>query len=404
MALVKLNNAAPAYRACSACLLLLMLSACAALGANGPSTSSVRGASEEAVGSGAIQIIHVTDAVARQAASTSRPIEFSQSLGDAPPAETIIGQGDVVQVSIWEAPPAVLFGVSTSFGASDATTGLSAPISGMGQQTSIPEMMVDDRGFITVPFAGRIRAAGLSPRQVEAEIVRRLSGKAHDPQAIVQISRNASSGVTLVGDIATNSRVALTPRGERLLDVLAAAGGVKTPINKTMIQITRGGQVVSMPLEAVVRDPAQNIRLQPSDVVSAISQSLSFTALGATGTSSEVPFESTGITLAQALGRVGGLNPDRADVRGVFVFRLENPAAVSPTVANTARRTAEGQIPVIYIVDMKDPASLFVAQTFPIRDKDVLYVSRAPLSDLQRFVTIAASMVFPVVNLSRTIP
>ena len=81
MALVKLNNAAPAYRACSACLLLLMLSACAALGANGPSTSSVRGASEEAVGSGAIQIIHVTDAVARQAASTSRPIEFSQSLG-----------------------------------------------------------------------------------------------------------------------------------------------------------------------------------------------------------------------------------------------------------------------------------------------------------------------------------
>ncbi len=393
----------PAYRICAASL-LLMLSACTALGASGPSTNSVRGASDELVGSGNIQIIQVTDAVARQVASASRQIGFAQSLGDAPPAGTIIGRGDVLQVSIWEAPPAVLFGVSTSFGAGDAATGLSSPISGMGQQTSIPEMMVDDKGYITVPFAGRIRAAGLSPRQVEAEIVGGLTGKAHDPQAIVQISRNASSDVTLVGDIATNSRIALTPRGERLLDVLATAGGVKTPINKTTIQITRGDRVVTMPLEAVVRDPAQNIRLQPSDIVTAISQSSSFTALGATGTSSEVTFESTGISLAQALGRVGGLNPDRADVRGVFIFRLENPAAVSPAIASTARRTAEGQIPVIYAVDLKNPASLFVAQTFPIRDKDVLYVSRAPLSDLQRFVSIAASMVFPVVNLSRTIP
>lgn len=404
MALVKLTTGARAYRFCAATFLLLMLSGCAALGASGPSTSRVRGASEEPVGNSNIQIIRVTDAVARQVASASRPTGFAQTLGDAPPAGTMIGQGDVLQVSIWEAPPAVLFGVNTSFGAGDAATGLSSPISGMGQQTSIPEMMVDDRGFITVPFAGRIRAAGLSPRQVEAEIVSRLSGKAHDPQVIVQISRNSSSNVTLVGDVATNTRVALTPRGERLLDVLAAAGGVKTPINKTMIQITRGDRVVSMPLDTVVRDPAQNIRLQPSDVVTAISQSLSFTALGETGTSSEVPFESTGITLAQALGRAGGLNPDRADVHGVFVFRLESPAAVSPAIAATARRTAEGQIPVIYIVDLKDPASLFVAQTFPIRDKDVLYVSRAPLSDLQRFVTIAASMVFPVVNLSRTLP
>jgi polysaccharide export outer membrane protein len=75
---------------------------------------------------------------------------------------------------------------------------------------------------------------------------------------------------------------------------------------------------------------------------------------------------------------------------------------VSPAIAATARHTPDGRIPVIYVVDLKDPASLFVAQTFPIRDKDVLYVSRAPLSDLQRFVTIAASMVFPVVNLSHT--
>jgi polysaccharide export outer membrane protein len=356
------------------------------------------------VGASNIQIVHVTDAVARQVASVSRPTEFSQALGDSPPAPTIIGRGAVLQVSIWEAPPAVLFGTTTSFGAGNASSAVAAPFVGVSQQTSIPDMMVDDSGNIRIPFAGSIHAAGLTPRQLEQEIVSRLRGKAHEPQAVVQITRNANADVTLVGEVATNSRIPLTPQGERLLDVLAAAGGVKTPINKTTIQITRGGRVVTMPLEAVVRDPAQNIRLQPSDVVTAISQSLSFTALGETGTSSEVPFESTGITLAQALGRAGGLNPDRADVHGVFVFRFENPAAVSPAIAATARRTADGRIPVIYVVDLKDPAALFVAQTFPIRDKDVLYVSRAPLSDLQRFVSIAASMVFPIVNLKNAIP
>ena len=385
-------------------LIPFMLSACAALGANGPSTQAVRGAAKQAVGTGAIQVIRVDDAVARQVASASRPTLFSEALGDVPPAGTTIGRGDVIQVSIWEAPPALLFGTTANFGATDTASALASPFVGVSQQTSIPDMMVDDAGNVAIPFAGSIPAAGLSPRQLEREIVRRLTGKAHDPQAIVQITRNANSDVTLVGEVATNSRVPLTPRGERLLDVLAAAGGVKTPFNKTTIQITRGDRVVTMPLEAVIKDPVQNIRMQSSDVVTAISQSLSYTALGETGTSSEVPFESTGITLAQALGRSGGLNPDRADVRGVFIFRLENPAAVSQSLARTARRTADGRIPVIYTVDLKDPSSLFAAQIFPIRDRDVLYVSRAPLSDLQRFVTIAASMVFPVVDLSRTLP
>ena len=162
--------------------------------------------------------------------------------------------------------------------------------------------------------------------------------------------------------------------------------------------------MVSLPLETVIRDPAQNVRLQANDVVTAISQSYSFIALGETGTSAEVPFESTGLVLAQALGRAGGLKSDRADPGGVFIFRLEDPAAMDPATSAVARRTPDGRIPVIYVVDLKNPASFFLAQSFPVRDKDVLYVSRAPLSDLQRFVGIVASMAFPVINISRTLP
>jgi polysaccharide export outer membrane protein len=382
-------------------VLLFSLAACASLGASGPETRAVRGAAGESVGTAQVEIVPVTDTVARRILAASKSTLFSEALGDVPPEGTIIGPGDVLSVTIWEAPPAVLFGVTSSFGVNPGADELAGAIA---QQNSIPEMMVDNGGNIQVPFAGSVRAAGLSPRQVEREIAARLARKAHEPQVVVRIARNVSSNVTIVGDVANNAQVPLTPRGERLLDVLAAAGGVKTPINKTTIQISRDGRVVTLPLESVIRDPAQNIRLQANDVVTAISESYSFTALGETGTSAEIPFESTGITLAQALGRSGGLKSDRADVKGVFVFRLEDPAAVDPGMAAMARRTPDGRIPVIYTVDLKNPASFFVAQSFPIRDKDVLYISRAPLTDLQRFVGIVASMAFPLINITRAVP
>jgi polysaccharide export outer membrane protein len=189
-----------------------------------------------------------------------------------------------------------------------------------------------------------------------------------------------------------------------LLEILAAAGGVKQPIGKTTIQITRGGKVVSLPLDRVIRDPAQNIRLESDDVVTALYQPYSFTSLGAAGTNAEIPFESTGITLAQALGRIGGLRDERADVRGVFIFRLEDPAALDPAVAASARRTPDGRIPVIYRVDLSNPATFFVAQSFPMQNRDVVYVSNAPLADLQKFVSIVSSMAFSVIGITNSIP
>jgi len=386
-----------------ALLMPLSLCACASLGRSGPTAEAVKSAGKETYTNAQIQVVEVTDQVARQALAANRASLFSQTLGDAPPAGTIIGRGDVLAISIWEAPPAVLFGSSASFGNGDASA-LLASAAGTGLKTSLPDMMVDDHGQIKVPFAGTITAAGRSPREVEREITARLAGKAHDPQVSVQISNNASANVTVVGEVATNARVPLTPRGERLLDVLASVGGVKQPVGKVTIQISRAGHIAYMPLDAVIRDPAQNIRLEANDVVTALYQPFSFTSLGQTGSSAEVPFESTGLTLAQALGRVGGLKDDRANVHGAFIFRLEDPAALPPAIAATARRTPDGRIPVIYRVDLSNPATFFAAQSFPVRDKDILYVSAAPLADFQRFFGMVSSMTFSLIGLSNAIP
>jgi polysaccharide export outer membrane protein len=125
--------------------------------------------------------------------------------------------------------------------------------------------------------------------------------------------------------------------------------------------------------------------------------------MGATGNNNELPFEATGINLAQALGRVGGLRDDRADIRGVFLFRLEDPAKLGPQMPVNARLTPDGKLPVIYRLDLKDPGSIFAAQSFPMRNKDVLYISNAPLADLQKFMNMITSVTFSVIGVANSV-
>ena len=209
--------------------------------------------------------------------------------------------------------------------------------------------------------------------------------------------RNVSSNVTVVGDVGNSVRMPLGPRSERLLDALAAAGGVRFPVNKMTLQVTRGDTVAALPLETIIRDPRQNVTLQAGDVITALHQPLSFTAMGATGKNDEINFEAQGISLAQALARVGGLQDNRADAQGVFIFRYEEPNALHWR-SQPVGVTNEGKVPVIYTLNLRDPASFFVMQTFGVEHRDLLYVSNAPLADIQKFANVVFSIAFPIVN------
>jgi polysaccharide export outer membrane protein len=188
-------------------------------------------------------------------------------------------------------------------------------------------------------------------------------------------------------------QVPLTPHGERVLDAISAAGGTAEPLDRMTVQLTRGDVVRRMAASDIIADPRNNVILASGDIVTASFQPYSFTVLGAAGKNEEVRFEGTGITLSQALGRVGGLQNDRADPKGVFIFRWEKPE-----VAGGASATAAGAgpgVPVIYRIDMKQPETYLAAQRFQMRNGDVLYVSNSPVADLQRFVNIVASSILP---------
>lgn len=375
------------YLAWAACG-VVGLSACSAIPTSGPSRSQVNSAASESNPAG-IQIVDLTDEVARKLFAERKLSDFVDVLGDGAQFSQRLGVGDSLSVLIWEAPPATLFSAGEMDAKSGATSG--------SRMTTLPTQTVDGEGNIRIPFIGAVKAAGRTPAQLEQYITTRLKGIAHDPQVLVKLDRNETSYVTIVGDVASSNRMQLSARGERVLDALASAGGVRQPIDKITIQVTRGNVVASLPLATVIRDPRQNVPLRAGDVVTALFQPYSFTSLGATGKNQEINFEAQGITLAQALARAGGLEDSRADAQGVFVFRFEDAGALD-WQSKPVRTTADNKVPVIYRVNLRDPSSFFVAQNFMVDNKDLIYVSNAPVTELQKMLNLVFTVAYPVVT------
>jgi polysaccharide biosynthesis/export protein len=339
-----------------------------------------------------IQVVDVNDALARKLADAKQLGLFSNTFTSKAANNYVIGPGDVIEVTIWETPPAMLFG-------SAAPVSLPSLGSGTSSSVTLPTQMVAADGTISIPFAGRIAVAGRTTEQIEASIVSHLKGKANQPQVLVGVTKNNASNVTVVGEVNTSTMMPLTPKGERLLDALAFAGGLKQPVSHMAVQLSRGDNTAIMPLDSIIRDPKQNVLLKPGDVVTALFQPQTFSVLGATGKNEEIPFEAQGISLAQALARSGGLNDNRADARGVFVFRFEDAKLVDhmdPLV-----KTNNGKVPVVYEINLRDPAAFFVTQNFPIQNHDVIYVTNSPGAEFRKFLTYVVMIVDPTVTITR---
>lgn len=362
------------------CLVVIVpfLSGCGSfLPSEGASTTQVVAARTDKLDD-SIRVVQIDAAVARRVSASSDRHLFSHTLATKPSYRQTVGLGDVVEISVWEAPPATLFATSSM----DAYSG-----NAIGGRVIFPEQMVNEQGTVSIPFAGTVPVAGRTLTQIEELITKRLTGKANQPQVLVRLIQDSSSTVTVVGDVGKSTRMPLTAKGERLLDALASAGGVSDAVDKVSVQVTRGRMVHTLPLSTIIRDPAQNIILQKGDVITAMKRPLSFTVLGATGKNEEVDFEAKGISLAQALARAGGLNDNQADATGVFLFRFEHPWVFADEKEDKDMEPQQ-RIPVVYRLNLTDPGAFFVAQKFPMRDKDVLFVSNASAVELNKFFTI----------------
>lgn len=245
-----------------------------------------------------------------------------------------------------------------------------------GQRVStLSTLQVDGQGFIFVPYAGRIKAAGNTPEGVRDAITRKLDPQTPDPQVTVARAAGDGSTVTVAGVVAGQGNYPIDRAARSLTAMLAKAGGVTIPPSAAVVRVTRGGQTEQVWLEDLYANPALDIALRPGDQIIVEQDSRAFVALGATGAQNRVPFTTQTLSALEAIATVGGLNSNLADPTGVFVLRNE-PAEIANAVLG--RTDLQGAQRMVYVLDLTQPTGMFEARDFLIRDGDTVYVTEAP--------------------------
>ena len=251
-----------------------------------------------------------------------------------------------------------------------------------GQRVSVlDQVQVDGQGYIFVPYAGRIKAAGQTPEGLRLAITRKLDTQTPDPQVTVQRLAGDGSTVTVSGAIAAQGVYPIERPTRTLSAMIASAGGVAIEPQVAIIRVSRGGQTGKVWLQDLYANPGLDIALRPGDQIVVERDTRAFTALGATGAQNRVPFETQTLSAIEAIAIVGGLNSATADPTGVFVFRNE-PAEIANAVL--ARNDLTGDQRFVYVLDLTQPTGMFEARDFLIRDGDTVYVTEAPFVQWQK--------------------
>ncbi len=224
---------------------------------------------------------------------------------------------------------------------------------------------------------------------------------------VVSLNQQHSNVVSVLGDVNTPGVLALNSVGERLLALIARGGGPKFEAIESYVTLQRNGKQVRVLLSRVVHDPRENIFIRPNDVIFITRESPTFTALGALnqnvfGFNSEIPFDVETLTLAQAMGKAGGLNDQQSDPSEIFVYRYEERHFLEKLGVDTTRFTFD-RIPTIYRLNLRDPSGMLLAAGFQMRSKDVMYVANARVVDYYKLLLLINNTTTAVRNVNSAV-
>ncbi|MCB1338574.1 MAG: polysaccharide export protein [Maritimibacter sp.] len=186
-------------------------------------------------------------------APEQRPAQLPTRLPDPyTPGPYTIGVGDVLLLS-----------TPTTGDTVEQLTGL------LAAQSQRQGYTVQDDGAIAIPEVGRIRIAGLTLEEAEAEIFQALVGNQLDPTFSLEVSGFNSQRVSVGGAVAAPQSVPITLQTPTLSEAITAAGGVTlTDREFASIRIYRDGTIYQVPMSAYLSDPSiQNLPMKNGDSV-----------------------------------------------------------------------------------------------------------------------------------------
>ncbi len=362
-----------------------MLSGCTGLPRSGPDPRLVESQATVKVASADKKIgidyalVDINKAVLAHAKETTTPtLSGGFGGGRGGPPNIVLGAGDVVQVSVFEAQSGGLF-IPADAGARP------------GNYITLPNQTIGRDGTLSVPYAGKITAAGRPVDAVQLDIAQRLANRAIEPQVVISTITNRSMEASVLGDVKSPKKVELSPAGERVIDVISEAGGLSAPGDETSVTMQRGARSVTVAYNKLSDTPRENIFVQPGDTIFVNRDRRTFLAFGVTGQSGRYDFDDSNLSLGEALAKAGGLLDDKAEPQAVLLYRVVDRDFLRSLSVDTSHFSGD-QIPVIFRANLRDPSSFFAVQKFPMQNKDIIYVSTSDAVELAKFLTIVNSV------------
>ncbi|MCE7798398.1 polysaccharide export protein [Sphingobium sufflavum] len=349
----------------------LLVSGCATLPSSGPTGREILKSQATPDNVLGFHVVQLTDA-------QSLPLQPKEETEPLMPTATrdsinLLGVGDTLQVVIYEA------GVSL-FASSGISQG-SVSDTGSAKGQTLPPITIDETGQISIPFAGRIRADGMTTYELQEVISSRLRGKSQSPQVLVSIANPVSQAVLIGGEVTRPGRIVIATGRETLWDSITLAGGYRGDPSDLIVRLTRGSQILEERVSHLARSSVKDTRILPGDRIQVYRQPLTFTAFGAPGKVDQFAFGKEDLNLIEAVARVGGSNPSAGDPSAIFVFRYVAEDGVEK--------------PVIYYLNMKKTGSYFLAQKFAMKAQDVLYIGNARSNQPSKLIQIIGQFFSP---------
>jgi polysaccharide biosynthesis/export protein len=182
------------------------------------------------------------------------------------------------------------------------------------------------------------------------------------------------------------------PAGERILDYITRAGGLKDQGQDTWVVLERQGRRATVPFGALIYEPGNNIWGWPGDTIYVYKESQTFLAFGASGAQGQFNFTTWRISLAEGLGIAGGLLDVQANPGAVYLYRRE-PRELAEALGIDCRRFEGPTVPVVYNASLKDPGGYFLATKVQMHNKDVVFAANAQSVEASKFFTLVNQMI-----------
>ena len=286
----------------------------------------------------------------------------------------LVGVGDVLNIIVWDHPE------------------LTIPQSGQRSAAEAGNFVHKD-GTIFYPYVGKVSVIGREVTQIRDDITSGLSTYINNPQVDVNVAAFRSQHFFVSGAVKNPQMIPVRNVPITILDALSISGGMAPDADWSSATLTsnNNGELVTEAIDlSVLLEQGvlkQNRLLKSNDVLHIPrNDALKVFVMGDVVNATTQQIGRRGMTLAEALNNVGGINEASANASGIFVLRASDSAS---------------KLVDIYQLDVSMGPRLILSTQFKLQPKDIVYVTSAPVARWNKLLAQLTSSLNQIYQIDR---